>query len=238
MCRFEFIRTQSLNISATGIVKPGVRMNSHLHRCYSKLWGIITRENKSFLLIFLFSCVPVQAAQADELESLMQAMAAVKHRIVRYQEEKQMELLEAPLSSEGTLEYIAPDKLVRSVFKPSRIRYIIDNKMVTIEKGDKSRTRNLDELPVVRVFVESFRATLAGDLTSLQKHYDIEFSGTVGQWEIILRPKDKQLTDYVESLQLAGIGDRILLYMVEDSNGDLTRMRLFSDEAGEAEVGE
>jgi hypothetical protein len=213
-------------------------MNSHLHRCYSKLWGIITRENKSFLLIFLFSCVPVQAAQADELESLMQAMAAVKHRIVQYKEEKQMELLDAPLFSEGTLEYLAPDKLVRTVLKPSRVRYTIDSKQVTIKKGDKSRTRNLDQLPLLRTFAESFRAILAGDLNSLQKYYEIDFRGNQDQWEISLRPKDKKLVAYVNRLQVSGAGDRVLLYIIEDSNGDLTRMRLFSDEAGEAEVGE
>ena len=73
-----------------------------------------------------------------------------------------MELLHAPLYSEGTLEYRAPDTLVRTVLKPSRVRYTIDSKLVIIEKADKRRTQNLDQLPLVKTFVASFRAILAG----------------------------------------------------------------------------
>ena len=203
-----------------------MRINSHLQK-----WPYS-------LLIISFFLLPVQVAHADELERLMQDMALVKHRTVQYKEEKQMELLDAPLYSEGTLEYLAPDKLVRTVIKPSQIRYIIDRKQVTIEKADKSRTRNLDQLPLVKSFVESFRAILAGDLISLQKYFEIAFSGNRDQWAISLQPKDKKLAAYVDRLRVSGAGDKIMLYVVEDSNGDLTRMQLFSKHADEAEVAE
>jgi hypothetical protein len=191
---------------------------------------------KYLLLVFMFAILPVQSAWPGELELLMQDMTAVRHRTVQYKEEKQMELLDAPLYSEGTLEYLAPDKLIRTVLKPSRVRYTIDSKQVIIEKADKSRTRNLDQLPLVKTFVESFRAILAGDLISLQKYYEIDFSGNRDQWEISLQPKDKKLAAYVDRLKVSGAGDKIMLYIVEDSNGDLTRMQLFSEQASEGEV--
>ena len=201
-------------------------MNSHLQKwLYS-------------LLIISFFLLPVQVAHADELELLMQDMAAIKHRIVQYKEEKQMELLDAPLYSEGTLEYFAPDKLVRTVLKPSRVRYTIDSKQVIIEKADKRRTQSLEQLPLLKTFVESFRAILAGDLSSLQKYYEIDFSGNRDQWVINLQPKDKKLAAYVDRLKVSGAGDKIMLYIVEDSNGDLTRMQLFSEQVGEGEVAE
>lgn len=193
---------------------------------------------KHFLQIVLFFCFSVLAAQADELGNLMQDMAAVKHRVVQYKEEKLIDLLEAPISSEGTLEYIAPDKLVRNVHKPFRVRYIIGNKQITIEKVNKSQTRDLDEVPMVRTFIESFRAVLAGDLIILQKHYVVEFNGDRKRWEIILRPKNKKLSGYVNKIHLSGAGDMLLLYIVEDSNGDLTRMQLFPVDASEAEMGD
>ncbi len=193
---------------------------------------------KYLLLVVMFASLPVQSAWSDELEHLMQDMAAIKHRIVQYKEEKQMELLDAPLYSEGTLEYLAPDKLVRTVLKPSRVRYTIDSKQVIIEKANKRRIQNLDQLPLVKTFAESFRAILAGDLSSLQKYYEIVFSGNRDQWEISLQPRDKKLAAYVNRLMVSGEGDKILLYVVEDSNGDLTRMQLFSEESGDAEVAE
>jgi len=190
---------------------------------------------KYFLLTVMFVCLPAQSALTNELVSLMQTMAAVRHRIVQFEEMKQMEMLDSPLQSEGTLEYLAPDKLIRTVIKPSRVRYTIDSKQVIIEKAGRSSTRNLDQLPLLRVFVESFRAILAGDLSSLKKYYEIAFSGNRDQWKISLRPKDKKLAAYVSRFQFSGTGDMILQYIIEDSNGDLTQMRLFSGEAGVTE---
>ena len=63
------------------------------------------------MLIFLFICLPVQTARADELESLMQAMAAVKHRIVRYSEDKQMDGLESLLEESKSLPLLNRDDM-------------------------------------------------------------------------------------------------------------------------------
>jgi len=190
------------------------------------------------LLILSSVFLPAQNARSDELENLMQDMRAVKHRIVQYKEEKQMELLDIPFYSEGTLEYRAPDKLIRTVLKPSLVRYTVDSQQLIIEKAGKSRTRNLNQLPLVQIFVESFRAILAGDLSSLEKHYQVNFDGNRNQWEIRLRPKDKKLFAYVNSVKLSGTGEEIQLYVVEDSNGDLTRMRLYPEQAAKGEVAE
>ncbi|NOY15803.1 MAG: hypothetical protein GXP23_02505 [Gammaproteobacteria bacterium] len=183
---------------------------------------------KYFLLAGLFVYLP---AQADELENLMRSMAAVKNRVVVYKEEKQMEVLEDSLYSEGRLEFIVPNKLIRCVIKPVKICYTIDSRQLTIEKAGKIQTRSLDNFPLVRVFVESFRAVLAGDLATLKKHYSIIFTGDLVAWEITLRPKDKKLTTYVKKIELSGVGDDIQSYIVEDSNGDLTRMQLYQTDS-------
>lgn len=182
---------------------------------------------RSFVLVLIFACFVVPTARAAEVEKLMAAMAAVKHRVVSYKEEKQMEMLEESLHSEGRLEYIAPDKLIRSVMKPVEMRYIINSRQLIIDKGGKLQVRSLENLPLVRVFVESFRSVLAGDLDTLNKYYSITFSGDPPAWKLILQPKDKKLAVYVKKLELSGTGDDIQLYVVEDSNGDLTRMQLY-----------
>lgn len=182
---------------------------------------------RSFVLVLVFACFVVPTARAAEIEKLMASMAVVKHRIVSYKEEKQMEMLEESLHSDGRLEYIAPDKLIRSVMKPVEIRYVIDSRQLTIEKGGKLQVRSLENLPLVRVFVESLRSVLAGDLDTLNKHYSIAFSGYPLAWKLILQPKDKKLAAYIKKLELSGTGDDIQLYIVEDNNGDLTRMQLY-----------
>ena len=53
------------------------------------------------------------------------------------------------------------------------------------------------------------------------------FSGDPPAWKLILQPKDKKLAVYVKKLELSGTGDDIQLYVVEDSNGDLTRMQFY-----------
>ncbi len=178
------------------------------------------------LLLFIYIPGYALAGEFENLEGLMKGMASVRQSMVQYREEKQMALLDEPLLSEGTLEYQAPDILIRTVDKPAA-RYVIDTDRVIIEKSGKTQIRNINQLPLLKGFFESFRAILAGDQDSLQNFYNVTFSNTGEQWRIHLLPKDKKLARYVKSIDVSGRGNSILLYRVEDSNGDLTSMQLF-----------
>ena len=74
------------------------------------------------------------------------------------------------------------------------------------------------------------RATLTGDLKTLQSFYDIELHGTPDDWELVMIPSQDDMSAVVRLLSIRGQGARIAVIEVVQVNGDRSVMRI--DEAG------
>src|SRR6266480_3270593 len=72
-------------------------------------------------------------------------------------------MLERPLESSGELVYEAPDHLEERTLAPRVETLVLDHGVLTARRGSRSTTLPLREYPQVAPFVESIRATLAGD---------------------------------------------------------------------------
>jgi len=168
-------------------------------------------------------CAPLAAraaAPAFDVERLMRELAKREEAAVRFEETRHSDVLREPLVAAGELRYRRPARLERRVQAPYAERYTIEDGRVTVERGGTARTLSLDGLPVLRVFVESIRATLAGDLPALRRHYLVLFSGTREEWTLALLPADPALAEYVTSVRIAGSGDRIERMEVLEASGD------------------
>lgn len=167
-------------------------------------------------------------AQQPALEALMRGMAAVRQRQERFTEEKAIPELDLPLPSEGTLRWSAPDRLEKHTTWPIEERLRVQGDRMFYERPDRgiSREFGLDEQPELRALVESIRATLAGDLASLRRYYDVSFDGTAdGDWQMVLTPLSMRLRAAVQRITLAGRGAQILS-VETDGGGGITRMHI------------
>ncbi|MGH8751630.1 MAG: LolA-related protein, partial [Burkholderiales bacterium] len=78
--------------------------------------------------------------------------------------------------------------------------------------------------PVAWAFVESIRATLAGDLLQLQRFYRTDFAGSRASWRLTLLPVDEQMSAYVQSIRLSGSAQRIERVETLETGGDSSVM--------------
>lgn len=177
-----------------------------------------------FILVLLV-LPPLQGA-ADALHDVMQSLSEVKQAEVNYQEEKHLAMLDVPLMQSGHLSYVAPDRFVRILHKPVSGRFAIEGETVTLEQGGDVKQKSLDGLPLVRAFVASFGAVLAGDLHRLQEHYQVTFQGDINSWKLLLLPKDRQLASFVSEIRLWGRRNKIDGMEIDEENGDWSRMIL------------
>lgn len=179
------------------------------------------------LLCSLLLSSPVFATQA--LQGVMQALSGVERSEVRYREEKQLVMLDLPLLQTGTLIYVAPDQFSRSLDGPGGGAFSVRGDQVVIEKNTGRETHDLNSLPMIKAFVASFGATLAGDLPRLKRYYEVSFSGQLQGWRLMLQPKDEGLAAYVRQIQLWGSSHKIEGMEIHQSNGDWSRMLLLYD---------
>ena len=171
-------------------------------------------------------------AANDELARLFSELATRRERQARFSERKFSALLKAPIESSGTLTFRAPDVLEKRTIEPQRETVRIEGNTVTYEGAAggsvQKRTFALSDAPLLAALIESLRATLAGDLSALRRHYDVSWSRPPQQagWQLTLVPRERTLREAVAKIVLLGTGSDIGNIEIVEANGDLTLMQL------------
>lgn len=164
-----------------------------------------------------------------DLKSLMQQMAQVPASRARFVETRHIALLTQPLELKGSLSYERPNRLSKHVQSPFDELLSIDGDTLTLVNTKKVATFSLREQPAAAALVESVRATLAGDLAQLERHYRLQFSGTRAAWRLRLVPREAQVKGAVEAIVLAGAGARLKRIEIAEAGGDRSVMTILHD---------
>jgi len=177
-----------------------------------------------------FAMAQPAATQATNwgLPQLMHELAQVESASARFTEQKTMHMLNAPLVTSGTLDYVAPDYVRKITVSPEPERFVLAGNRVTIAGGSDHRTHifNLTDDPQIAGLIEGIRATLAGDLPALDRSYAVQFTGDVTQWQLLLRPKAAGLAHFVRRIRIRGSQDRIEAIDTESGDGDHSEMSI------------
>jgi outer membrane lipoprotein-sorting protein len=169
----------------------------------------------------LAACIALpSSAQAGTLDDVLQALQSVPRRHATFEETKRFALVNGPLVRRGTLEYERPDRLQMRVDVPYRERLEIRGSTVTLERRGSVSHVDLSAQPALAAWIESLRATLAGDRAALERHFDVQVEGTRGDWRLTLVPRDVTLASVVSRVTIAGRDAEVLRFEVDETRGD------------------
>lgn len=193
-------------------------------------------------LLMLCASLSINPASASEpeqdetswsLTELMRGLAQVKSSRATFVERKHLSMLKTPLSFSGTLEYHAPDQLVKHTLLPKPEKMTLNHDKLVVQSGDASvsRTLSLQEYPSIWAFVESIRSTLAGDIETLNRFYDVSLKGQAKQWQLILRPADSKIKNLVNEILIKGSLDQINTIEIREAGGDYSVMSITRDDS-------
>jgi hypothetical protein len=107
-------------------------------------------------------------------------------------------------------------------------RLVVEGDRLLYERADRGVRREfgLDDQPEMRALVEAVRATLAGDLPALSRHYDVRLEGAPdADWRLALVPRSVRVRAAVQRILVSGRGARVLAVDTEGGGG-VTRMRI------------
>jgi Outer membrane lipoprotein carrier protein LolA-like len=172
--------------------------------------------------------LPAAGEETFGLPALMQALAAVPAAEARFTEVRRMQVLSAPLELQGTLRYLRPDRLERRVQSPYEETIRIEGDRVSIDNPVRGVRRSymLASLPAAYALVESLRATLAGDLAALERHYHLRLAGRREAWMLSLTPRDAGVAGMLAEVRLQGAAARITRIEYDEGMGDRTVITL------------
>jgi Outer membrane lipoprotein carrier protein LolA-like len=165
-------------------------------------------------------------APLGDLDAVMSLLAMRQHGRVEFVEQQFLAILDHPVESSGELRYDAPDRLEKRTLLPHPEDLVLAGGVLTMERGGRSRVLDLHRYPQIQPFVESIRATLAGDRGALEKIFHVDFAGDMGRWSLILVPLDSQLMRAVKQVQIDGSRDQLLRVEIRQADGDRSLMTL------------
>ena len=166
------------------------------------------------------------AADVSDLDRVMGALAERKQGHVSFTERKFIAMLDTPVVSSGELLYSAPDRLEKKTLKPKPEYLVLEGGVVSAQRGKRHYTLDLKQYPQVLPFIESIRATLAGDRAALERIFKVDFSGNFEHWNLELAPLDAKLAKTVSIIHIEGTKDFIHTVEIREADGDRSLMTI------------
>jgi hypothetical protein len=163
---------------------------------------------------------------AGDLDALMRLLAMRQHGHVQFVEQQFLAVLNHPLESSGEMSYDAPDRLEKRTLAPRPETLVLAGGVLTVDRGKSHRVVDLHAYPEAQPFIESVRATLAGDRGALEKLFTLEFDGSLSRWTLTLVPKDAKVKRSVAQVRIDGAQDQLLKVEIRQSDGDRSLMTL------------
>src|ERR1700730_19274029 len=158
------------------------------------------------LLVLAWHCA---AATSSDLDAVMGLLAMRQHGRTEFVEQQFLAILDHPVESSGELRYAAPDHLEKRTLSPRPETLVLAGGVLTVERGGRRRVLDMHRYPQIQPFVESIRATLAGDRSALEKVFNVEFAGGVRRWSLTLAPLDRQLQRAIKQVQIDRSQDQL-----------------------------
>ena len=169
---------------------------------------------------------PIVRSSSDDLQELMSLLAARRHGQVDFVEQHFLAVLKRPVESFGVMTYDAPHRLEKRTVEPRPERLVLDGDEITVERKGHTHVLELAAYPSLLPFIESLRATMAGDLPALERAFNVDFAGNLERWTLTLSPRDSKVSSTVSRVRIDGSRDVLSKVEIFEANGDRSLMTL------------
>jgi len=196
------------------------------------------------------SAAPESSAAPQTLSALLAGFRTMPGFEARFEEQKTLALLAAPLTSRGRLFFEPPGTLLRRVETPNPHDILIRDHVVRISTprdpasptqgavaapGARSvETIDLAHRDDVRPLVESMLWVFSGDLAQLESIYAIDYQVLApeasGRWQLRLVPRAAALSRLIREIAISGRGQGADLLEITETTGDRTTTRILESD--------
>jgi hypothetical protein len=171
----------------------------------------------------LLSVAGAAFAQALSIARLQRLLQEAPHADVRFTELRESRWLAAPIESSGTMRS-SPMMLEKRVEQPRHEtwRILSDRMQVTAPGSDGVKEVMLDQAPAAAALANTLRRVMAGHLEALNKDFQLELSGDEREWTLQLTPRHPDVARQLKQISLQGVGRRLAVIVIQESQGDRT----------------
>ena len=165
-----------------------------------------------FLIFFPFF---VGATSIPENAALVHLLTHVQRMTLNYKQTKTIPEIEKPFKSSGIFQFEKNKGLIIKQEKPYSQVFV-----ATLEKycqGDK--TNSLKDLPHFSDIKSITDHLLSGNLTDLEKIFEITYTEKNNQWQMNMIPINKEMKNFIQKIALTGNTNTIKTIIIEYTDG-------------------
>ena len=166
------------------------------------------------------------AAESWTVAQLMQALGKHRSGQATFQERKYLAVLDQPVESSGELRFQAPDRLEKITLKPRPESLVLEGNNLSVTRGKKQFNVRLSDYGEVAGFIDSIRATLAGDRDTLERTYALHLAGNAERWTLTLLPRDTRMAEVVTRINITGTRGLLRDIEILQADGDRSVMEI------------
>ncbi|KON80549.1 outer membrane lipoprotein carrier protein LolA [Azoarcus sp. PA01] len=176
---------------------------------------------------------PLRAAGADAwtIEQLMHTLGTQRSGRAHFVERKYLAILDAPVESSGELRFRAPDRLEKITLEPRAESLVLEGNTVTVMRGERRHVVQLSDYREIAAFIDSIRATLAGDRAALERTYAASLAGTSRAWTLTLLPRAPKMAEVVLRITISGSDAQLRGIEILQADGDRSVMEIVPERA-------
>lgn len=176
---------------------------------------------RAFVLGLFLLGLSASPASAQSLDALFSRMSSIDALQCHFREEKHIALLSTPIVTEGEIHYVRPGRLARRITSPSPQVILIEGTSLRMWDGSREERLDLASQPVVRSFVDSILALLAGDRAALERSYRLALAAEGDGYVLTLTPRAAPLTEFLTSIRFTlSHGYDLLRMEMTETSGD------------------
>lgn len=192
---------------------------------------------RALIACLLFVSLHVHAQAEDLLTRI--ATQLDRHAVVRaeFAQSKQISGLKRPLQTGGQIVFARQHGVLWQIDQPYKVSYILsEDKVVEIAADGTRKERLARDLPGLAQVGRVFRAMLGANTAALREYFDIQAQGATSNWSLVLTPRQAQMAQFIERLDING-GAFVNGIRIQEKGGDLTQIR-FHHSSAAAELSE
>ena len=160
---------------------------------------------------------------ADVFDHRLSGLVLNKVTEAKFTELWNAEYLEEPAKSSGHFTFYPSGKLVKTVIKPERAEYVIEDDLLTANRNGKKDFINLKNNEALSAGFDALRYLLMGKRDALEKkfvtHYRIE-EDDPDNWNITLVPESEQIRERVNKIAVHIRHNKISELHISYGNGN------------------
>lgn len=162
-----------------------------------------------FVLLFFFAGSHGQPSGFEPIDDvtgfrneMKQAISGIQSIASKFRQEKNLDVFQEVITSEGTFHYRRTDKVRWEYLEPISYTIVMNGNDVMIRSDDKTTVFDMNENAFIRQINEVMVGSVQGDILDNDEMFEVKYYKGNDHYLALLKPKTEEVRDILQKVEI------------------------------------